>query len=377
MSKAAFQSSFPSSSARPDQSSSVPAFSSTSSSASFSVPLAGRSPYAGVTGAWKAPANWSFYPSPAQLPPKKIPKLKKRTVEEEEITNRTAARVAARLALDHAAVLNPDTETPFSDTIDVVNRLLPYHVFHQPKEDLDRKGKRKAEDEDLRTEIEETKFALECFKRKRILEERFRRIRTRSGKRPAPDDQAVTLAQAVLDADRSETAWLNSEIRAARADLEKIEREKRLRLQPPAPAAQPQYYRAYAYPYAQQPYGQAAAFSVPPLATPAMTATMNGTTMTGASHYPNTAIPVQLPVSSLPALHALGIQPVAATSLAPGAAQPSAVLRGSSANGTVLNLEINVSLLQQAQMSGLAIVLNSLMGSAAAVSNTTPANTTT
>jgi hypothetical protein len=170
--------------------------------------------------------------------------------------------------------------------------------------------------------------------------------------RPAPDDQAVALAQAVLEADRSETASVNVAIRAARADLDKIEREKRAnnaRQQVP----QPQYYRAYPFPYGQQPYSSAPVFSVPPAPT------------TGNANYPqypaNAAIPVQLPVSSLPALHALGIQPVAATSLAPGAAQPPAVLRGSSADGTTLSLEINVSLLQAAQMSGLAIILNSLM----------------
>ncbi|KAJ6625583.1 hypothetical protein B0H10DRAFT_2002040 [Mycena sp. CBHHK59/15] len=353
MSKA-FQSSFPSSSssARVNQSSATPAPSSTSSFAPLSVPFSARSPYTGGNGTWKVPVNWNLNASHVPLASQKPRKTKKRTTEEEEIAKRTAARVTARLALDHAAVLNPNTETPFSDPVDVVNRLLPYHVFHHPKEDLDRKGKGKAND--LKTEIEETKFALECFKRKRRLEERFRRVKTRSGNRPAPDGQAVALAQAVLETDRAETAWLNSEIRAARADLDKIEREKRAanaRLQPPTPVPQPQYYRAYPYPYPQQPYGQHGGFSLP-------------ATAPGSSYpqYPaNTAIPVQLPVSSLPALHALGIQPVAATSLTPGAAQPPAVLRGSSANGTMLSLEINVSLLQSAQMSGLAMVLNSLM----------------
>ncbi|KAJ7251495.1 hypothetical protein B0H12DRAFT_1119231, partial [Mycena haematopus] len=329
---------------------STPTFSVASSSSAFSVPLAGRYSYAGSNGTWTAPAAWNLEPSSAQPIVKKALKAKKRTPEEEGIIKRTAAGFAARLAQDRASVLTPDTETPFSDTIDVVNRLLPYHIFQQPKEDLDRKGKRKADD--LETEIEETKFALECFKRKRKLEERFRRIRTRSGKRPAPDDQAVALAQAVLEADRAETQLLNNEIRAARADLDKIEREKRAaaaRLQTPATA--PQYYRAYPFPYAQQPYGAAPVFSVSPAAGAGNT-----------TQPPSTAaIPVQLPVSSLPALQALGIYPVAPTSLAPGAPQPPAVLRGASADGTTLSLEINVSLLQAAQMSGLAIVLNSLI----------------
>jgi len=83
---------------------------------------------------------------------------------------------------------------------------------------------------------------------------------------------------------------------------------------------------------------------------------------TYSPYLPNGAIPVQLPVASLPALHALGIVPVPAASLPPeGQPQPAAVLRGSTANGTILNLEINVSLLQSAQMTGLAMVLNSLV----------------
>ncbi|KAF7361837.1 hypothetical protein MVEN_00528200 [Mycena venus] len=330
---------------------------SVASSSSFSVPLGGRYPYAGGNGTWTAPPAWNLHPSATQPLIKKTPKAKKRTPEEEEITKRTAARIAARLADDHALVLTPDVETPFSDTVDVVKRLLPYHVFQQPKEDLDRKGKRKADD-DLRAEIEETKFALECFKRKRNLEERFRRIRTRSGKRPAPDDQAVALAQAVVESDRLETQALNNEIRAARGELDKIEREKRAANARQTPASAPQYYR-YPFPYAQQPYSSAPVFSVPPAAAAVTTTTP---TTTGNASYPqsNTAVPVQLPVSSLPALQSLGIYPVAPTTPAAGTPQPLAVLRGASADGTTLSLEINVSLLQPAQVNGLAIILNSL-----------------
>jgi len=55
-------------------------------------------------------------------------------------------------------VLNPDVDTPFQDAEDVVKRLLPYHVFQQPKEDLEMvtfgKGKGRAVDYDLKTEIE-------------------------------------------------------------------------------------------------------------------------------------------------------------------------------------------------------------------------------
>jgi hypothetical protein len=41
---------------------------------------------------------------------------------------------------------------------DVITRLLPYHVFQQPQEDLanithDKKGKRKATDDEIKAEI--------------------------------------------------------------------------------------------------------------------------------------------------------------------------------------------------------------------------------
>ena len=68
--------------------------------------------------------------------------------------------IAARLAEDQRAALFPDTDTPFEDEFDVVKRLLPFHIFQQPKEDLEtllrhghlnhsKKGKRKATEEDL------------------------------------------------------------------------------------------------------------------------------------------------------------------------------------------------------------------------------------
>ncbi|KAI0374125.1 hypothetical protein BV20DRAFT_962102 [Pilatotrama ljubarskyi] len=361
-----------------------------------------------------------------------------RTIEEEAAMAHTAVRVASRLVEDQRAALVPDVETPFVDQVDVVKRLLPYHIFQQPK-DLDaillsgsirpsRKGKRKATEEDLlREEIADTKFALECWRRRRALEKRFRKARIESGKRASPDDQAYVLAQAVLEVERAETAALQQELRAARQELDKIEREKRLAAPPPpppAPAAQrptmnvrtANYYnpsaastptqtptnatfmppyRPYTYSYSQypttqytynphaygatpytstasNPYGTS---SAAPAATvtssaympPASAATMTPTSVASAqvqqaqahpSSASNTAVPVQLPVSSLNALSALGIVPIAAAAVPSTGPQPPAVIK--STNGSMLNLEINLSLLQSAQMSGLALILNAL-----------------
>jgi hypothetical protein len=176
------------------------------------------------------------------------------------------------------------------------------------------------------------------------------------------------ITQAVVDADRAETTFLSNELRTLRAESERIEREKRIAAnsarmvyytpRPPGPNAnvQPQYYRGYPYAYTQA-YG----VQVQPSPTSPFAASST-TPSTYTPYVPSGAIPVQLPVASLPALHALGIIPVPIASLPPdGHPQPPAVLRGSTSNGSMLSLEINVSLLQPVQMSGLATVLNSLM----------------
>ncbi|KAH7888746.1 hypothetical protein F5I97DRAFT_744870 [Phlebopus sp. FC_14] len=295
--------------------------------------------------------------------------------EELQTIQHTAAGFAACLAADQAAVLYPDMDTPFMDVADVVNRLLPYHVFQQPKEDLKSmphpyKGKEKAKLGEIRTEIEEARFALRCHKRLQKLHDRFRRAKLKKGMRPSPDDQAYVLAQAILDVERSETAAINAELRSARNELDAIQREKRASAaaQPTVTTfrptyypqvAQSQYYRAYPNAYTQ-PYsaGTQGATTSAFYSTPSTPATAGSTSYTPSPG----AIPVQLPVTSLSALHALGIVPVPVTSVPPAdQPQPAAVLKGSTSNGAMLSLEINVSLLQSAQMSGLAILLNSLM----------------
>jgi len=182
--------------------------------------------------------------------------------------------------------------------------------------------------------------------------------------RASPDDQAYVLAQAVLEADRTATASIGNELRNVRAEKDRFDREKRVASMHPRPSPYPtlsqtQYYRGYPYAYTQ-PYNLAPS---QPTGTPVLGYSPTAPIASSTNFQPSTAsIPVQIPVGSLPALQALGIVPVPASSLPPAdQPQPLAILRGSTSSGTVLNLEINVSLLQSAQMNGLAIVLNSLM----------------
>lgn len=90
------------------------------------------------------------------------------------------------------------------------------------------------------------------------------------------------------------------------------------------------------------------------------------------------AIPLQIPVTSLPALQALGILPVPKAVLPPpNEPQPPAVLVGTTNNGTMLSLEINATLLQTAQMNGLAILLSGLVQMTEGKGGNAPTQTST
>lgn len=184
--------------------------------------------------------------------------------------------------------------------------------------------------------------------------------------------QHVVLTQSVLDTERAELAVLNTELRAVRGEFDRLEREKRASSNPP-PAARSSYYITPAvngqssyyrpYPYTYGIPASSTTTSSFPIAPPAGSTSqqVNPPIPATLSTYPaNSAIPVQLPLTAMPALSRLGIVPIPAASVADGQPAPPAILRGTSSNG-MLNIEINISLLQPTQMSGLALILNSLM----------------
>uniref|UniRef100_A0A0W0FGX0 Uncharacterized protein n=1 Tax=Moniliophthora roreri TaxID=221103 RepID=A0A0W0FGX0_MONRR len=249
------------------------------------------------------------------------------------------SRFASRLAEDHAAVLNPDIDSPFTDVVDVEKAKPTY--------------------------TQRTKVLLLFVPTSPILTHQYFR-----------DKICARMLQEEAKAGGAFQKGKNA-VGKTRAELDRLERAKRATSATPrpsyypqhtqsqpqatAPVTQPAYYRSYPFAYAQA-YGATPQVPPPPTTTP---------------YQAGVAIPVQLPVSSLPALHQLGIIPVPA-STAPTSGQPAppAVLRGS--NGTMLSLEINVSLLQPNQMSGLAVILNSLMArTSTATSAASPPPSTT
>ncbi|KAI5121560.1 hypothetical protein M0805_000741 [Coniferiporia weirii] len=346
-------------------------------------------------------------------------KRRKLNKEEDELRNEIAAGVAANLEMDQTLTLYPDADTPFEDEIDVVRRLLPYHIYQHPQHDLDEvrglKGKSKATEIDLlQEEVKETRFALECYRRFSVLKRRMRRARMKPGQHLSPHGQVIALERLVLEADHTVTSALEQELSSARSELDKVLRAQRAAkassnrmvttsVQPStAPlygystptfsaSSTPNfsnYYGSYTYPYGQSflpgvtytPPMKYSASSIPgassfqasnvlrPQPAYAPTPTTSSSAEPGSSSTPSVvrpppvAIPLQLPVSSLPALQSLGILPVPKASLPPPTeSQPAAVLLGSSNNGNMLSLEINAALLQAPQMSGLAILLSSLV----------------
>ncbi|KZO95635.1 hypothetical protein CALVIDRAFT_165189 [Calocera viscosa TUFC12733] len=90
-------------------------------------------------------------------------KRKRIAREEDALLMREAAhRVAQAILADQLAVTYPDYQTPFKNAADVVQRLLPYHIFQQPDEDLlpsrkrSSKGKEREEEQTaaLRQDVE-------------------------------------------------------------------------------------------------------------------------------------------------------------------------------------------------------------------------------
>lgn len=74
-------------------------------------------------------------------------------------------RVAQNLAFDQLMTAYPEVDEPFEDKRDVVNRLLPYHIYQHPRQELDAlrglKGKDKATELDfLKEEIKGMFFYL-------------------------------------------------------------------------------------------------------------------------------------------------------------------------------------------------------------------------
>ncbi|KZT56572.1 hypothetical protein CALCODRAFT_518033 [Calocera cornea HHB12733] len=206
----------------------------------------------------------------ADEPTEKESAKRKRIAREEDalLMREAAHRVAQAILADQLAVTYPDYKTPFRDATDVVHRLLPYHIFQQPDEDilstrtrnLKRKEKEDEEAGALRQDVQDLRSNLALLKRRKALQDRFHSIRTKSAKHEAPSEQLYQVQSLALDDDRRYNALLNTEIRATRdqlAQMEKDAREKKEKEQAEARKA----YQAYTAQLAAVAQASAAAHS--------------------------------------------------------------------------------------------------------------------
>ncbi|KAG8885798.1 hypothetical protein FRB97_009504 [Tulasnella sp. 331] len=184
-----------------------------------------------------------------------------RTEEDHATQQATRKRIQELLAADQKAAMNPDVETPFSDAADAVRRLLPFHVFHHPQEELEYaitaarkhdlfKGKGKAKEldvsphlRDLALENRETELAIELHQENAY-----------------PSEQVYWLTQATVESERALNTQLSQKLREEKLKKDNAEREKRLAATSgtttPTTSAfqqQRQIPQAYPYPAATQP----------------------------------------------------------------------------------------------------------------------------
>ncbi|KAH7097045.1 hypothetical protein BKA62DRAFT_818767 [Auriculariales sp. MPI-PUGE-AT-0066] len=239
----------------------------------------------------------------------------------------TTKRVAAALAADQSLALYPDLDTPFQSETDKVHRLLPFHIFQQSQRDIDRV----LNYDNISTDDKPKDPALteKPSLRWTVIDD-YDNYRTAT----IPWLDHVVITQAVVEADRVFNASMKEEFKAL---------QKSAPSRSAYPGGPPQAYPvAPSYPFVYP--GQQPTIPHPP---PAPT-------------LPKGPIPVRLPSRLLTSLKNLGIIPVPAAKSNPATPCVSHGTLGSGEHSAV-NLTINLSLLQQAQVQGLAVLLNSLV----------------
>ncbi|KAG9289868.1 hypothetical protein G9A89_015448 [Geosiphon pyriformis] len=99
------------------------------------------------------------------------PRMNQPMTPEEDI----GQRFLQAIARDQQAVLCPDYKTPFESFEDVTKRLLPYHIFQYPEEEL--------RSNDTTSELEEMKAGLGVVKRRKVLIDKFNTLLKRGAEK--------------------------------------------------------------------------------------------------------------------------------------------------------------------------------------------------
>ncbi|CAG8520904.1 5443_t:CDS:2 [Diversispora eburnea] len=99
-----------------------------------------------------------------------------RTMEEYQHHADVVQRFDAAIKADQMSVIQPDYKTPFRSYQDAVARLLPYHIFDYPDEDM--------KNNDQTTELDSTKIALKFYKKRKVVFDKYNEIIKREAEKP-------------------------------------------------------------------------------------------------------------------------------------------------------------------------------------------------
>ncbi|WFD18082.1 hypothetical protein MCAP1_000294 [Malassezia caprae] len=210
-------------------------------------------------------------PPAHSAPAARLPPQKDLVLEDPELAAQRAhiqRRFRAQLDQDHERCLRPDIQTPFRDARDVVERLLPYHVWQVPESDLlgamdarivappaprdiDDEAhmsfavpyvrKRRRVDDPLAPDtpllalppFPSEAFTRSAYERRAQLARRFRAIQTRSDtaqeRAPHMHESLEFLERMVYEDEMKAFQDLSAELRRARAELEELERQRHWR----------------------------------------------------------------------------------------------------------------------------------------------------
>ncbi|OCF35717.1 hypothetical protein I316_02772 [Kwoniella heveanensis BCC8398] len=123
------------------------------------------------------------------------------------------------LMLDQYATLYPDPPTAFTSYEDVVDRLLPYHVWQIHDEELDGARYTKAD------ELREMREAREMVDRIRGIKEQFVKTRRKEGDHPSSLPTVISLLNDHTTTVREEFNTLSSVLRPIKAEYQALESE--------------------------------------------------------------------------------------------------------------------------------------------------------
>ncbi|RCH93667.1 hypothetical protein CU098_002382, partial [Rhizopus stolonifer] len=146
--------------------------------------------------------------------------LSKRLPEEELQHREIKKRFLETLSKDHLAVTHPD-KSPFRSVEDAVSRLLPYHIYHYPKADLDANK--------VSVELQDTAI-LDIFKCQSELFDKHRQLTEKLEKTDDTLSVKILIGRQIMADQRQkmaeEQARVSAEQAAFRKEQQRIQNER-------------------------------------------------------------------------------------------------------------------------------------------------------